>query len=257
MSNTLIAYVDETGDTGAPALGGASSCYGLGCLLIEAGSWSTAFDTLLDLRRTLRRDYGIPLRAEIKANYLIRRSGDLKRTDLAPGERKMIYRAHLKTIHPMGGRAFAVVIDKECTGVTGRACFSMASETLLNRLERITAYEQAEIVVVHDEGEDASVRRLVRKARRYLTAGSITGQGSLQFAADKIIDDPVPRSSRNSYFIQMADLVAYAGWRSYRPPSPGVAQVVPATTWRLIGEAIHRPVNKWSGGEPGVVVRRK
>lgn len=257
MGNTLIAYIDETGNTGHPSLGGATACYGLGCVLVEAAAWTTSFDAFLDFRRTLRSNYGLPLRAEVKANYLIRLSGDLKGLELAPGERKMIYRAHLKSIPAMGARAFAVVVDKERAAVSGPDCFAMAWVTLLNRLERVTTYEQAEVLLVHDEGEDVSVRKLVRRARRYLTAGSMTGEGSLQFAADKIIDDPVPRSSRGSYFVQLADLVAYAGWRTYQAPSPRVAQVVPADTWRSIGDGIHKPVNKWSGGEPGVVVRTK
>ncbi|HRI99035.1 MAG TPA: hypothetical protein PLZ93_25640, partial [Nocardioides sp.] len=58
-------------------------------------------------------------------------------------------------------------------------------------------------------------------------------------------------------FLQIADLVAYAGWRTYVPPGPGAAKVVPSTMWNQLGSAIHRPVNSLSRvGAPGVVVRK-
>ncbi|MFI5426031.1 hypothetical protein [Aeromicrobium sp. UC242_57] len=57
--------------------------------------------------------------------------------------------------------------------------------------------------------------------------------------------------------MQAADLVAYAGWRSYMPPGAGAARVCPPDMWSALGEAVHADVNKYSGGTPGVVVRKK
>jgi hypothetical protein len=71
----LVAYVDESGNTGDPSAGG-SLTYSLGCVLLYANSWPGAFDKLLDFRRRVRTTFGIPMRAEIKANYLLRNSGD-------------------------------------------------------------------------------------------------------------------------------------------------------------------------------------
>ncbi|MBO9556197.1 DUF3800 domain-containing protein [Cellulomonas sp.] len=159
----------------------------------------------------------------------------------------------------MNVRAFSVVVDKGRAGVHGAAAFEMAWQTLLQRLERLSTSEEVSVMVVHDAGENDEIRKLFRKARRYLTAGRAAGGGGFRFAADRFIDDPTPRNSDASYFVQVADLVAYAGWRTYQRPGGSVARVVPHTMWNELGAANHRVVNYLSpnGSVPGVVLRTR
>ncbi|BAH55592.1 hypothetical protein ROP_pROB01-00930 (plasmid) [Rhodococcus opacus B4] len=253
----LMAYIDETGDTGLIAKGG-TNCYALGCVLIDDSQWPEAFDKMLDFRRRLSKTYGINQRWELKANYLIRGGGPLKALALPPGIRHLVYRGHLKMLHEIGARAFTVVVDKEATKLSGQECFHMAWETLLNRLERTSTKEKSTLMILHDEGEDHAVRREFRKARRHLTAGSAYGSGQIRSKGTLFLDDPVSRASHNSQLIQTADMVAYAGWRTYMPPSKKVAEVCPSDMWRHVGLATHRVVNSVTrNGAPGVVIRKR
>lgn len=256
---TLMAYIDETGDTGNVALQGSSSCYALGCVLLDLNHWPEAFEKMLGFRQRLRASFGIPIRAELKANYLIRGSGPLRGLNLSTSQRQYIYREHLRLLEELPARAFAVVTDKQKTQTSGTACFDMTWEMLLQRFERTCTKEQTTLLISHDDGENDAVRKHVRKARRHLTAGSMQGGGHLRFKADRILEDPIPRNSQNSFFIQLADIVAYAGWRSYMKPSKGVAAVVPQSTWTHVGGATHRAVNSMSlnGSVPGVVLRTR
>ncbi|MGE0796086.1 MAG: DUF3800 domain-containing protein, partial [Acidimicrobiia bacterium] len=115
-------------------------------------------------------------------------------------------------------------------------------------------------LLIHDEGEDLAIRRSARKARRYLTAPSRLGSGQLRLPARWLIDDPVSRHSDQSYFIQLADLTAYAAAQSYRVGGARASRIVPTSMWDQIGPATHTPVNKYSrntnGGAPGIVVRK-
>ncbi|MGW6280328.1 DUF3800 domain-containing protein [Kribbella sp. NPDC055071] len=253
--HVFLAYVDETGDPGPISKDGASLCYALGCLIIPIADWPRAFDEIIEFRRRVRDRFGIPMRAELKANYLIRNGGPLRQLKLAPAERSLIYRAHLRMIHSIGGRGFAVVIDKRGSEAPAPEIFHTAWETLLQRLERTSHYEKAPFMLIHDDGENDLVRAEVRKARRHMTAGRMHGGGTFRLPAKALIEDPVPRASQHSYFIQTADLLAYAGWRSYLPPSKAVAIVAPSAMWQELGQATHSAVNKYSGGIPGVVVR--
>jgi hypothetical protein len=253
----LIAYVDETGDTGSIAKAGASRCFGLGCVFLDDIDWKTAFDGLLDFRRRLRSTYGIPMRAEVKAKDLVSGSGPLRPLGLAPAVRSTIYRAHLRILDPLRLRAFGVVIDKASPQMIGQDIFAVGWITMLNRLERLSKAEQQTLLVIHDHGENDAVRREVRKARRHLTAGKKFGTGSFVLPLERLIDDPVPRDSKQSYLIQLADIVAYATWRTYVPPGAAVGRVVPQWMWDEAGYARHGAANKLSGGDAGVVVRKR
>ncbi|MFB2586518.1 DUF3800 domain-containing protein [Herbiconiux liukaitaii] len=251
----LIAYIDETGDTGSLSKRGASACYGLGCVVIDADKWPDAIDRMLLLRRDLRGRHGVLIRKELKSTQIISGSGALTGLALPPYVRRGIFRAHLEAVRDFGGRAFSIIVDKRVHPHAD--WFHLAWETLLQRLERLSYFDEGQnMLIVHDDGENLKVRGEVRKARVYLTAGRIAGGGQFRFAAP-IIEDSIPRDSASSYMLQLADIVAYAGWRTYVPPSRFVAQVVQPTTWDALGAAIHRPVNrlKLNGSVPGVVLR--
>lgn len=250
----LLAYVDESGNTGDVDQGG-SLTYTLGCVLLDSGQWPESFEEMVRFRRRVREKFGVPMRAELKANYLLRNSGSIRTLNLGPGARKVIYRAHMRSLSDMKAKAFGIVIDKRKDKVLPEAVFELAWTTLLQRLERASFYGKRPFMVIHDEGEDLLIRKLVRKARRFLSAGSMYGNGSLFNAAKKLIDDPVPRKSEHSYFIQMADLVAYAAFRRIVPPGSSIAAVCPESTWNEIGTAIRTETNRLRGGPPGIVVR--
>jgi Protein of unknown function (DUF3800) len=252
----LIAYIDESGDTGEVEQGG-SPTYTLGCVLIDADLWPTAFDEMLAFRQRLRNTFKLPMRAEIKASSLLRNSGDLRALQLGPTSRHVIFRAHMQELDRLPARAFAVVVDKRPPLRNRDSCFNLAWEALLQRLERTSTKEKATFMVVHDEGDEEAIRRWVRKARRYLTAGSAFGGGSLQHAARLLVDDPVLRKSHHSYFVQVADLVAYAAFRAVVAPSPTLTRVCPASMWDEIGSATHSAVSALvPRSKPGIVLRQ-
>jgi hypothetical protein len=248
-----LAYVDESGDAGA----NGSGTYVLACVLVKADSWPRVFDDLLALRRQLKTIFGLPVRAEIKANDLIRNKGDVGKLKLNERSRRRIYQMMMRSQRNLGTKTFAIVIDKAklAQRAQPRDPREVAWEYLLQRLERLsTKTGNTPIVLIHDEGEAATIRRLMRKARRIGSAGSAFGTGSLSRPATYLIDDPSPRDSRQSYFIQLADLNAYAAFRDAFPPPPRVVNIVPQTMWNELGTGRFTPANQLKGGTPGIVV---
>lgn len=251
LPGMFFAYVDESGDAGAMG----SRTYSLGVVLVESSAWPSVFDDAIDYRRFLRRQFGLPVRAEVKANHLLRNAGAFRPLGLSEHARYAIYRGHLRLQAKLGLQAFAVVIDKpdlqaRRPGVDPR---DVAWEYLLQRLERFTTKGNTEALLVHDEGDALRVRGLARKARRAGTAGSAFGMGYLKRPAARVIDDPVPRNSTQSYFLQMADLNAYAAFRYVVPPPPRRVQIVPSTMWDELGSARLLAVSGLKGGPPGIV----
>lgn len=248
-----LAYVDESGNVGVPPNG--SQTYTLGCVLVESRIWPDVFDGVIDYRRFLKKTFGIPVRAEIKASYLLRNNGALAPLKLSESARRGVYKGALRLFSKVGIAAFGVVIRKDVVVARGLNVDPrlVAWEYLLQRLERFTTKGGTEVAIFHDEGDAGLVRALTRKARRAGTAGSAFGTGSLRRPARLVLDDPVPRNSQHSYFIQFADLVAYAAFRRVCPPPPKTAQIVPLTTWDELGNARYAPVNQVRGGPSGIV----
>lgn len=215
------------------------------------------FDEVLAFRRFLKISFKIPIRAEIKANYLLQNHGPFRPLGLSEPARFGIYRGLMRLQHKLGLSVFAVVIRKEVMakkGVVGDPR-QIAWDFLLQRLERFTTLGNHEVVVLHDEGESHLIRKLTRKARRAGSAGSMFGTGALTRPARRVVDDPSPRKSHESYLVQFADLDAYAAFRRIYPPKPrlGRVTIVPQDTWNELGAARYGKVNIWSGGPAGIV----
>jgi hypothetical protein len=253
----LLAYADESGDSG-PIDKGGSYTYTVGCVVVRAVDWPTVFNELIEFRRRLKATHGIPVRTEIKTAYLIRGGGTLTSLKLAPAQRAVIYRAHLRMMATLPVRVFGVVVDKR-SDVLPEPPDRLAWATVMERLER-TSFHDADrppFALIHDNGDNLLIRKVARKARRRITAGRAYGtRGQITLAAQLFIDDPIPRDSAQSYLIQLADIAAYAAFRTVIPPSARPGAIVPAESWYELGASIHTPVNRISGGTPGVVIRR-
>jgi hypothetical protein len=68
------------------------------------------------------------------------------------------------------------------------------------------------------------IRKIARKTRRAGSGGSAFGTGSLRRPARLLIEDPMPKNSTHSYFLQHADLAAYAAFRVYDLPATRAVQ---------------------------------
>src|SRR5437870_12850622 len=85
----------------------------LGCVLVRASQWADAFDGVINYRRYLMKQFNLPVRAEIKANHLIRNSGAFRDLALSESARHSVYRGLLRLQAKLALRAFGIVIRKE------------------------------------------------------------------------------------------------------------------------------------------------
>lgn len=223
-----FAYVDESGDSGAAG----SQTYTLGCVLVPADEWTARLDLMIDMRRALKQAYGIRFRDELKANYLLRGRGPLASLNLGDGQRRDIYQRHLRLLRLVASGAFAVVIQKHLI-TTGKDPAETAWTYLFQRLRLRSESTGVPIVLVHDEGDADRVRKLHRAFRRHSWAGSTS------VTAPLLVEDPVPRRSDQSFFIQAADLLAYAAYRRVHPPTGRAAgSVCNETMWDELGPRV-------------------
>lgn len=246
---TYLAYADETGDQGA----GGTGSYGIACVMVEDKSWPDVYDGVIDFRRFLAKTFGVPVRAELKANMLLRGSGPYR--NLSESARAAIYRQAIRLQPKLGLTTFAIIIDKPAMAArTPKDVRDIAWEYAFQRLERFTTKSGSHALLIHDEGDEHRVRRVWRWMRRAGIAGAHYGPPAvLKTPARLLLDDPSPRSSATSYFLQLADLNAYAAFRRIYPPPVRPVQIVPTTLWDDLAGARLAAVSSVKGGPIGIV----
>lgn len=193
---------------------GATRTMGLGCVLVSAYGWTSALDSMQDLRRGIHQDYKIRIRDEVKGEWLVGIKKHFREARLGDGQLRDIYRRHMNAIGRLSTGIFAIVIDKDKIQKRDIDVEAMAWNMLFQRLRYRTMQTGHPIVLVHDQTSDyKALRTRWRKFRRY----SYDAAGK-QVAAPLLLEDPVSRESDQSYFIQLADLAAYAATRRIIPP---------------------------------------
>lgn len=248
-----LCYFDESGDSGY--YNSLTKSYTLACLLIHDSRWLAALDDTIRFRRFLRDTFGLQMRDELKAGYLIHNNGPFLKLRLGDKARMRIYTMALRLLAKLadgqGVRTFAVSVDKE--EMKRRDLTDDPQEVVweraIERLERFTFYEQDSCVMFPDEGNYDLIRAILRKKRRFSYVPSRYGTEPLRRPASFILEDPSSRRSQESYFVQLADLLAYAAHRViYAEPWFG------STYWENAGTTRISEVNKYSGGPTGIVV---
>lgn len=219
-----FAYIDETGDIGAVANGG-SQTYTLGCVLVPMHRWTDSLDYFVSLRRNLKSTYGLKMSQEVKANHLVGIKSVYRDLGLGDGQVRDIYRRHIDASVQSCSGAGAIVVHKSEIKRPEIDVFATAWEYLFTRLRKRTEESQQPIVIVHDQGEEDRVRKHLRRFRRANWQGSQFGSARL------LVEDPVPRNSQHSYFIQLADLAAYAASRHAVPATGKTTRICDTTMW--------------------------
>ncbi len=243
----IFAYFDESGDTGFA--GSPTNAFALSGLLVGDRDWLDALDHLIAFRRYLKENFHLRPRAELKATWLVHNIGAIRDSKLTYLSRLALYRAVMRFQRKTGVfRSFAVVIAKTLL-IPPADVREFAWRFALQRLERYGTAVKENIHILPDEGHGDFITKKVRHIRRHSLVPSAFSSGVLERKAKNIVEDPSDRRSRSSYFIQLADLNAYAAFRRVFPgPNFG------GDMWDELGDARLLEVGKVRGGPPGIVV---
>lgn len=224
-----FAYIDESGDTGAAG----TRTFTLGCVLVPVDDWAERFDQLIAMRRDIRDTYHLPMRQEAKANHLVGVKKIYRELGLGDGQVRDIYQRHMRAANRVASGVFAIVIRKDLLVRPDVEVFDTSWRYLLERLRNRSEDTGTPIMVIHDIGQDDAIRKLVRRFRR--VSWSAAGK---PVSAPLIVEDPVPRNSQHSYFIQLADLAAYAASAKALPRSGRTAAICDEQMWQLL-KSVH------------------
>jgi len=203
-----IAYVDESGDGGNNVT--ITRYFTLSGIILADSNWKIFLEKVKAFRQGLKRDFGLTLKADLRATDLWRNSGDFRGLRLSYADRTRIFRRTAEFLRYSQEVAILTVsIDKGSPQLPSTSKISQIAWTMLfQRYENWLLAKQELGIVVNDEGHDKMLRQLSRKMRVYNPIPSHYG-GYYQVTVVKIIEDPFSRHSQYSYFVQLADMSAY------------------------------------------------
>lgn len=243
-----FAYFDESGDSGF--VNSPTDTFSLSAVLVHDKDWLNALDQTIAFRRYLRDQFRISPRAELKAAWLVHNKGDIRAAGLTYPARMAAYKAAMRFQRKAGVfKVFTVVIVKSRIANKSKDVRDIAWTYAIQRLERFATQAKDNIHLLPDEGHGEFIRKKIRLMRRFHYVQSAFGDDMLERKAENIVEDSSDRRSSDSFFVQLADLNAYAAFRKAFPGNSFGEEI-----WDELGGARVAEVNRLKGGHLGVVV---
>jgi hypothetical protein len=204
----IIAYYDEAGDDGYPKY--SSPLFVLSALYLHYQNWKSIYQNLYDFRKFIKHQYGIPIKCELHTRQLLLNKNPYRKFYFTDKKRLELMDHYCEMIASLDWKFINVVINKKKISkssydVLDRA-FTYSIQRIENDLSRIDP--SSKFMIITDEGRIGKMRRVSRKIQRINYIPSLDGYTTYRREIEQLIEDPLPKDSKQSYFIQTVDMVA-------------------------------------------------
>lgn len=228
MGSVYFMYVDECGDPGPfdpakPASVQGTSFFILTGFIVPAQDWRNYLSAMVEIRRHLKAQFGFPIRAELHGQELVHARGNRLLKEMPRRVRTELYRQLLEMVVRRMPDARLLNIYANKTNLRSPAASADTLQErawmyLIQRFENFLSKRQEPALglVFSDETNEANIRKLLRRMRVYNPVPSQFA-GYRMMPIVQIVEDPIIRQSRHSYFVQIADLCAHALYRRMNP----------------------------------------
>lgn len=254
-----ICYFDESGIGSSPHKKQRhADWFVLNCVMVIETDWLTVLTALVQLRKGLLSMYGISPGDELKGRDFRSGKGAFDGLNIPRKTRMQIYKEILNWETTVPISTFSIAVNKQQAIARGWSdAMYCAWNFALNRLHVKCGpkNEDERFAMFPDQGHGPKVTRWVRSMRRFNYVRSHFGPSTLPLRIERVIEDPSFRDSKSSYFVQIADLNAYASHRSkYVQPVNKMDRGLWDELNTPFGDARNLDVNKNVSGPSGIKV---
>lgn len=201
-----FAYIDESKEPG--------KFYVYTALVITGDRWGSTFKKVKAFRQELRKDHGVYIAYELHAWKFVPGRGRPASRAIYKDERAEIFK-----------KTLSFIADCKCFTIVSSCSTSQqfALERLVTRIHNTAKDRGEHAVLFFDEGDEVDITKRLRRMRVHNPIPSkreiarATGRKSHNVPLTQILEDPIFKDSKTSYFIQLADFCAYALLRMERP----------------------------------------
>jgi hypothetical protein len=207
-TSMYLIYIDESYD---------ETHFVYSAMFVDAFRWNSYFNHLLEWRREWFEKHQIALDTELHATDFIAGRGQPHHN------RDKVYRAEL--FYEAIGRIEKIADIKIINAITSdKKRHLKLFEWMLTRINNTLKYNNAFGVLICDEGNENKLTSVVRTMQKEnhipdrLDMYGFNG-GKRNMPLERIIEDPLFKTSKSSYFIQMSDFLAFSLLRNEKPIS--------------------------------------
>lgn len=205
-----IAYFDETGDDGYPKY--SSELFVLTSLYMHEEEWKNNYNMIKDFRKQMKTNYNFPVKLEFHTKNFLTDKNPYRIFNWDHDIKRRILCDYFDLISSLNIKIINVVINKLNIKFPDYDVLDKALTYNVQRIENdLTKTHTSErFLIIIDEGREGKMRKTTRKIQRINFIPSKFTKG--QYIRQEIkclIEDPLPKQSSESYFIQLADLISY------------------------------------------------
>lgn len=204
-----LAYYDETGDDGFPEY--SSPLFVLTSLYIHYQDWKDGYDAIVKFRRQLHKDFGLPVKTELHTKKFILDKNPYNKFKLSIDDRLLIMDLFCDLIAGLPFKIVNVVIHKKKIEIAKYDVLDKAFTYSIQRIENDLSKNNPpkKFIIITDNGRVGKMRYTARKIQNINFIPSKFNPTPYRQEIKHLIEDPLPKDSKESYFIQMTDLVSY------------------------------------------------
>lgn len=205
-----ICYYDESGDDGFPTY--SSPLFVLCGIYFDHLDWKDLHEKIVALRRELKSSYNFPVKVELHTKQFLLDKDPYRNLGFSTSDRIGIITRFCEFIGSLDVRIINILINKT---VIKKPTYDVMNTSLTYSIQRIENdidpknNPDMRFMIITDEGRVGKMRKTTRAIQRINYIPSRFGTAPLRKEIESLIEDPLPKDSKESYFIQMADLVAY------------------------------------------------
>jgi hypothetical protein len=205
-----IAYYDESGDDGFPIY--TSPLFVLSAVYLHYLNWKATFDQIHRFRRDLHNTYGLPVKMELHTREFLLNKNPYQSLGISDANRNQVISLVCDLIASLDVKIVNVAIIKPRLRSPKYNVLDTALKYSVQRIENDldpVRNPEAKFIIITDPGRVGKMRMTTRKIQRINFIPSKFSPQSYRQEIKSLIEDPLPKDSKESYFIQMADLISY------------------------------------------------
>lgn len=204
-----IAYYDESGDDGYPLY--SSDFFVLSSLYFHYSKWQELFKDVREFRRNLRSTFGLPINLEMHTRDFLLNKDPYRILKIQDQDRIKIIDHYCELIGNLDLKVINVVIVKPRIRKGNYDVLDTALKYSIQRIENDLATDetsQEKFMIISDPGRIGKMRKTTRRIQRINFIPSKFSKSSYRKEIASLIEDPLEKDSKESYFIQFADVVS-------------------------------------------------